>query len=153
MKAKWRSAMCQRLKGIFILVTAIVWVFVPMDSQGARMPLGKWWHTPRVAEQLNLNGREKEQLDELFIQTTRRMIDLRSAVERERLELSILMDKEAMDEDAVKGQFKKLEQARASLAAERFRFILAVRKILGAARFQSLKTLVWESREKRRNRL
>ena len=141
--------MFQRLKGMFILVPAIVWVFVPMDSLGARMPLGKWWHTPRVAEQLNLNGREKEQLDELFIQTRRKMIDLRSAVARERLELSILMDKETMDEDAVKGQFKKLGQARASLATERFYFILAVRKILGAARFQSLKTLFWESRGKR----
>ena len=130
-----------RLKGMFILVPAIICVFVPMDSLGARMPLGKWWHTPRVAEQLNLNGREKEQLDELFIQTRRKMIDLRSAVARERLELSILMDKETMDEDAVRVQFKKLGQARASLAAERFRFILAVRKILGAARFQSLKTL------------
>jgi Spy/CpxP family protein refolding chaperone len=141
--------MFKRLKGMFILVLAIVWVFVPMDSLGARMPLGKWWHTPQVAEQLNLNGREKEQLDELFIQTRRKMIDLKSAVERERLELSILMDKETMDEGAVKGQFKKLGQARASLAAERFRFILAVRKILGAARFQGLKTLFWESREKR----
>ncbi|KPK30097.1 MAG: hypothetical protein AMK69_04490, partial [Nitrospira bacterium SG8_3] len=99
-----------RLKGMFILVPAIIWVFVPMDSLGARMPLGKWWHTPHVAEQLNLNGREKEQLDELFIQTRRKMIDLRSAVARERLELSILMDKETMDEDAVKVQFKKLGQ-------------------------------------------
>lgn len=133
--------MFQRLKAMFILVLATFWVFVPVDCLGARMPLGKWWHTPRVAEQLNLNGKEKEQLDELFIQTRRKMIDLRSAVARERLELSILMDKETMDEDAVKGQFEKLGQARASLAAERFHFILAVRKILGAARFQSLKTL------------
>ena len=141
--------MFHRLKGLFIVVPALVWVFVPMDSLGARMPLGKWWHMPRVAEQLNLNGREKEQLDDLFIQTRRKMIDLRSAVEKERLELGILMDKGAMDEDAVKGQFKKLGQARANLAAERFRFILAVRKILGADRFQSLKTLFWESRGKR----
>jgi Spy/CpxP family protein refolding chaperone len=137
---------------MLIVVPAVVWVFVPMDSLGARMPLGKWWHMPRVAEQLNLNGREKEQLDELFTKTRRKMIELRSAVERERLELSILMDKETMDEDAVKGQFKRLGQARASLAAERFRFILAVRKILGATRFQSLKMLFWESREKRLHR-
>ncbi|MGD8230234.1 MAG: periplasmic heavy metal sensor [Desulfobacteraceae bacterium] len=144
--------MFHRLKGMLIVVPAVVWVFVPMDSLGARMPLGKWWHMPRVAEQLNLNGREKEQLDELFTKTRRKMIELRSAVERERLELSILMDKETMDEDAVKGQFKRLGQARASLAAERFRFILAVRKILGATRFQSLKMLFWESREKRLHR-
>jgi Spy/CpxP family protein refolding chaperone len=80
------------------------------------------------------------------------MIDLKSAVEKERLELGILMDKETLDEDAVRGQFKKLGQVRANLAAERFRFILAVRKILGAERFQSLKTLFWASREQRLHR-
>ena len=141
--------MFRRLKGMFIVVPALVWVFVPLDYVDARMPLGKWWHMPLVAEQLNLDGREKEQLDDLFIQARRKMIHLRSAVEKERLELGILMDKETMDEEAVKGQFKKLGQARANLAAERFRFILAVRKILGANRFQSLKTFVWASREKR----
>jgi Spy/CpxP family protein refolding chaperone len=140
--------MFQRLKGILILMPALFWVFVPVDSQGARMPLGKWWRMPHVAAQLNLNGIEKEQLDDLFIQNRRKMIDLKSALEKERLELGILMDKEPLDEDAVKGQFKKLGQARANLAAERFRFLLAVRKILGAERFQSLKTFFWASRER-----
>ena len=144
--------MFHRLKGMFIVVPALVWVFVPMDSLGARMPLGKWWHMPHLAEQLNLNGREKEQLDDLFIQTRRKMIDLRSAIEKERLELGILMDKETLDEKAVREQFKRLGQVRASLAAERFRFILAVRKILGAHRFQSLKALFWESRGRKLHR-
>ena len=144
--------MFHRLKGILVVMPALFWVFVPMDSQGARMPLGKWWRMPHVAEQLNINGREKEQLDDLFIQTRRKMIDLKSAVEKERLELGILMDKETLDEDAVRGQFKKLGQARAHLAAERFRFILAVRKILGAERFQSLKALFWASRGQRLHR-
>ena len=144
--------MFHRLKGILIVMPALSWVFMPMDSYAARMPLGKWWRMPHVAQQLNVNGREKEQLDDLFIQTRRKMIDLKSAVEKERLELGILMDKETLDEDAVRGQFKKLGQARANLAAERFRFILAVRKILGAERFQSLKTLFWASREKRLHR-
>ena len=144
--------MFHRLKGILVVMPALFWVFMPVDSQGARMPLGKWWHMPHLAQQLNLNGREKEQLDDLFIQTRRKMIDLKSAVEKERLELGILMDKETLDEDAVRGQFKKLGEARATLAAERFRFILAVRKILGAERFQSLRTLFWASREQRFHR-
>jgi Spy/CpxP family protein refolding chaperone len=141
--------MFHRLKGMLMVVPALLWIFVPMDSLGARMPLGKWWRMPHVAEQLNLNGREKEQLDDLFIQSRRKLIDLKSAVEKERLELGILMDKETLDEDAVMGQFKKLGQVRANLASERFRFLLEVRKILGAERFQSLKTLFWKSKEKR----
>lgn len=141
--------MFHRLKGMLMVVPVLLWIFMPMDSLGARMPLGKWWRMPHVAEQLNLNGREKEQLDDLFIQSRRKLIHLKSAVEKERLELGILMDKETLDEDAVLGQFQKLGQARANLASERFRFLLEVRKILGAERFQSLKTLFWKSKEKR----
>ena len=141
--------MFHRLKGMLMVVPVLLWIFMPMDSLGARMPLSKWWRMPRVAEQLNLNGREKEQLDDLFIQSRRKLIDLRSAVEKERLELGILMDKEKLDEDAVLRQFKKLGQVRANLVSERFRFLLEVRKILGAERFQSLKTLFWKSKEKR----
>jgi Spy/CpxP family protein refolding chaperone len=141
--------MFYRLKGILIVVAAFLWAFVPINTLEARMPLGKWWHMPPVAEQLNLHGREKEQLDDLFIQNRRKMIDLRSAVEKERLELGILMAKETLDEVAIMGQFKRLGEARANLTAERFRFILEVRKILGAERFQSLKTLFWDFRERR----
>ena len=131
-----------------MVVPVLLWIFMPMDALGARMPLGKWWRMPHVAEQLNLSGREKEHLDDLFIQSRRKLIDLSSAVEKERLELGILMDKETLDEDAVLGQFKKLEQARDHLVSERFRFLLEVRKILGAERFQSLKTLFWKSKLK-----
>jgi hypothetical protein len=89
-----------------------------------------WQHPsntdPRLFFWLSNNYIHCEQ-NSLFIQTRRKMIDLRSAVARERLELNILMDKETMDEDAVKGQFKKLGRAGARLAAERFRFILTVK--------------------------
>jgi Spy/CpxP family protein refolding chaperone len=144
--------MFHRLKGMLVVVPALLWILLPADSMGAPMSPGKWWRMPRVAEQLNINGKEKEQLDDLFIQSRRKMIDLKSTVEKERLELGILMDKEALDEDAVKAQFRDLERARANLAAERFRFLMEVRKILGAERFQGLKMLFREFREKRPRR-
>ena len=141
--------MFHRLGRVLVVVSALLWIFLPMDTLRASMPLDKWWRLPNVAEQLNLNGREKEQLDDLFIRSGRKLIDLRSALEKARLELGIMMDKETLDEEAIMGQFKNLAQARANLASERFRFFLEVRKILGAERFQSLKALFRRSKEKR----
>lgn len=144
--------MCRRLMGMLVLVPALLWIFLPMDSMGARIPPGKWWRMPRVAEQLNLNESEKEQLNDLFIQSRRTLIDLKSTVEKERFELGILMDTKTLDENAVMEQFKKLERARTNLATERFHFLLEVRKILGSERFQTLKMLFKEFREKRLRR-
>ena len=146
---EWRCIMFHRLGRVLVGVSALLWIFLPMDSLEAQMRLGKWWRIPNVAEQLNLGGKEKEQLDDLFIRTGRKLIDLRSALEKARLELGIMMDKETLDEEAIMGQFKNLDQARANLASERFRFLLEVRKILGAERFQGLKALSWKSKEKR----
>jgi Spy/CpxP family protein refolding chaperone len=144
--------MFHKLKSIVVLVPVLIWIFAPVNSLGARIPPGKWWRVPRVSEQLSLNDREKKELDALFVQSRRSLIDLKSTLEKERFELGILMEKETLDEDAIMVQFKKLERARANLAAERFHFFLEVRKILGSERFQSLRMLFKEFREKRLER-
>ncbi|NIO05765.1 MAG: periplasmic heavy metal sensor [Proteobacteria bacterium] len=92
-----------------------------------------------MTEQLNLNDEEKGALDELFLDNRRKLIDLKGTMERERLELENVFEKESLDEPAVMAQFKRLEDARANLATERFRFVIEVRKMIGYDRFQSLK--------------
>jgi len=55
-----------------------------------------------------------------------------------------------LDEPSVMDQLGKMQEARAGLYAERFRVLLQVRKILGFERYQSLKLLFKEFREKGR---
>ena len=116
-------------------------IALPTTSLAKDMPSGKWWRIPRVAEQLSLSDGEKEQLDELFLESRRKFIDLKAGLERERLELENLLEKEALDEEALMEQFQRLESARAKLAGEHFRFLLEVRKLIGFERFQRLKML------------
>ncbi len=128
------------LNKIHIGLLLLLWLVLPAATLAQDMPSGKWWRIPRVAEQLNLSDEEKGALDELFLDSRRKLIDLKGAVERERLELEIVFEKESLDEPAVMERFKRLEDARANLATERFRFVLEVRKMIGYDRFQSLKT-------------
>jgi Spy/CpxP family protein refolding chaperone len=119
------------------------------SRQGQDILPGKWWHVPRLEKQLALSSEEITNLDDLFVNSRRKLIDLKSALQKERFELENLLEKESVDETAVTQQFKKLEKARSNLASERFRFLLEVRKILGLERYQRLRNSFREMRQKR----
>ena len=125
-------------------------VFTPAVAVAQRVPAGKWWRVPRLANELNLTDEQQRQLDELHIQNRRRLIELKSNVERERLELGTLLENQTLDEAAAVRQFEKLEKARTRMATERFRYFIQVRRTIGYDRFQRLKTFF---REYRRDRM
>jgi Spy/CpxP family protein refolding chaperone len=132
--------------------TLLLLLSSPAIAIGQDLPSGKWWHNPRVSQQLNLNETEKSKLDKEFVDSRRRLIELKSSVEREQFELENLLESEALDEAAVMEQFKKLEKARASLSSERFNFLIQVRKILGLDRFQRIKMFYRKSRHHKMRR-
>lgn len=68
-----------------------------------------------MSEQLNLSEEEKSKLDKIFVESRRKLIDLKSSVEREQFELENLLESEVLDEAAVMEQFKRLEKARGNL--------------------------------------
>jgi Spy/CpxP family protein refolding chaperone len=104
-------------------------------------PSGKWWHDPAIRAELNLTNGEIKQLDRLFKKSRRRLIELKNNVEKAQFEYQSSMEAEPLDEKAVNRQFAQLEKARGQLAAERSRFLVEVRKILGHKRFQQLKQI------------
>ena len=104
------------------------------------VPSGKWWYNKKVVQNLNLTPKEVGQLDRLYENSHRKLIDLKSAVKREQFELDTLLGKEPVDDAKVRKQFKRLEKARTDLANERLGFVIRVREIIGADRFQQLKT-------------
>ena len=120
-------------------------------KEGMGVPRGKWWKMPQTAERLNLTDEEKEELDGLFLEHRRRMIDLRSRMQKERLELEYLLDSSSLDPAASMARFMKVQDAQKGIAVERFKFLLGVREILGLDRFQQLKAQVREHRMKRRH--
>jgi len=105
---------------------------------------------PQVAKKLELTSKKQQKFDDLFVQSRRRMIDLKSNVEKEKLELEMILDQQDFDESACMDRFKKFQDARTKLANERFRFLIEVRKLLGLDRYRQLKT---EFRDRRVHRM
>lgn len=128
------------LKKVLIAALLILLIGLPGAVSAQDVPSGKWWYNKKVVQNLNLTQKEVGQLDRLYEDSHRRLIDLKSAVKREQFELDTLLGKEPVDDTKVRKQFKRLEKARTDLADERLGFIIRVREIIGADRFQQLKT-------------
>lgn len=107
---------------------------------GTDLPPGKWWKVPDIKTKLQLTPDEEQQLEGLYVETRRRMIDLKATLEKEMLELGELLDQEALDESVCMDRFMKVQDAKTNLAAERFKAVIEARKILGNDRFQQLKS-------------
>lgn len=137
------------LNKLLIGVILLVIVSSPYTALGQDMPGGKWWRNPKVSKQLNLTEEEKSRLDKQFLKSRRKLIDLKRNLEREQFELENLLEGEALDEDAVNGQFKKLDKARSDLAEARFNFLINTRKILGNERFQEVKGMYKNMRKRK----
>lgn len=131
----------------------VLLLVMPAQVFGQHMSSGKWWRIPDVAKSLKLSDKDVQQLEEAFRHSRRRLIQLKSQLEREQFELETLMDSKSLDDDAIHKQYERLEKARAELGMERFRFLLKVRKIVGYERFQELVSVKKNHlRQRRRHR-
>lgn len=128
------------LKKLWVGLMLLIMISLPGLGAGQDVPSGKWWYNQKVVQNLNLTQKEIRQLDQLYVDSHRKLIELKNAVEREQFELDALLNKKTVDDAKVRKQFKQLERARTDLANERLGFVIGVREIIGAARFQQLKT-------------
>lgn len=144
--------------GISIMVlTGSLWAQGPMmggDPEGPIteipfIPPGKWWRIPEIVDQLKLTPQEQTQLEDMFVRSQRKIIELRGAWAKEKFELEQLLDKSDIDEATCMNQFKKLFEKRTEIVTERFRHVLEVKKLLGHDRFQQLKAHIQAQREMR----
>ena len=122
------------------VVLPLIFLVAPLAAAAQEVPAGKWWYSPQIQKNLNLTQNEVGRLDKLFADSRRKLIRFKSDVEREQFDLDQLLSKKKVDDADVKKQFQKLEQARKNLANERLDFGIGVRNILGADRFQELKS-------------
>jgi Spy/CpxP family protein refolding chaperone len=128
------------LRNVFSVILLVIFLIAPVIAAGQDVPAGKWWYNPKIQKNLNLSQKEIGKLDKLFAKSRRKLIKLKSEVEHEQFELDQLLSQKKVNDADVKKQFQKLEKARKNLANERLQFVLGVRNILGAERFQQLKS-------------
>lgn len=113
-------------------------VLAPLRSSADHQFPGKWWYMPEFSENLKISEEQEQQLDALYLENRRKLIELKSDLQKEKLELANLVEQEPLNETAVMEAFQKLDSVRSRLSEEKFRYILGVRKILGQKKFQEL---------------
>ena len=123
----------------FVLVLFVV--FLPSTLLAQEMMHGKWWNNSEVADELKLTDSERKILEEKYTDGRRKMIDLKSEVEKERLELDIALENQDASKSQIVERYDNLENARKKLSKERFGLLVEVREVIGAERFQSLKEM------------
>lgn len=116
---------------LLVLLTSVV-------AYGQNAPAGRWWRSQKIVKQLGLTGGEIQQLERAFEASRLKMIKLKSRVEQEQFKLQSMVEKRKVNEAKMKAQHRRLEEARTSLADERFAFFVQVRNIIGYERFQKL---------------
>ena len=123
----------------FLALTGIGFSGMQRDKADMKLPTGKWWRLPQIVQTHNITPEEQTQLDTLYIQNRRQMIDLKSVLEKELYELELVFDDQNFDASACMDRYRKVQNARTVLSLERFKFVVEVRKLLGYERFQQLK--------------
>lgn len=123
----------------FVLMLFVV--FLPSTLLAQEMMHGKWWNNSEMADELKLTDSERKILEEKYTDGRRKMIDLKSEVEKERLELDIVLENQDASKSQIVERYDNLENARKKLSKERFGLLIEVREVIGAERFQSLKEM------------
>jgi Spy/CpxP family protein refolding chaperone len=112
----------------------------------------RWWQNDEIITQLKLAPEEIKALDDAYVESRRRMLEVMGRVEAERFKLEEMMSRPEIDLAALREQNRKMESARSELAEVRFDFLLKSREILGYERFQKLTEIQRQWREERHNR-
>ena len=133
--------MLKKIPYAALTLSLLLWA-APLAAQAqGPPPPGKWWLMPRVVNELGLGPREQERLDELHLKMRSRLIQLRSQRDQARLRIDDYLERQVLDQKALEKQFQNLAQAQAETSLARSRFLLEVRRLLGADRFRRLRAL------------
>ncbi len=131
---------------MFALFLALPWSSEALADPDERGFPGKWWRMSEFAGEITLSQAEKDKLNALYLESRARMIDARAAKSKAKLILDDLLEKEQLDEEAIYAQLELANKALAAMNSERFKFLIEVRKLLGADRHAKLKSLFGKHR-------
>ena len=111
---------------------------VPFD-RGMRGPgPGKWWKNPELAQRLGLSDDQISKMEAIFQEHRLKLIDLRSALEKQEVLLEPMIEAEHPNEGQVLGQIDKVAMARAELEKANARMLLGIRNVLTPEQWKKL---------------
>jgi Spy/CpxP family protein refolding chaperone len=129
------------------LVAAVA--FPALALAQADIPDGKWWKRPRLAAEINLSQEQSREIENIFVRTRPRLIDLRADLEKKQLALQVSMEDKAVDRHHVEKEIEAVENARAELQKARALMILDMKQVLRQEQWERLLQMQQNVRERR----
>jgi Spy/CpxP family protein refolding chaperone len=129
------------------LVAAVA--FPALALAQADIPDGKWWKRPRLAAEINLSPEQSREIENIFVRTRPRLIDLRADLEKKQLALQVSMEDKAVDRHHVEKEIEAVENARAELQKARALMILDMKQVLRQEQWERLLQMQQNVRERR----
>ncbi len=106
-----------------------------------RPDLGKWWKNSAVVRDLGLSDGQINQIEQDFLSHRLKLIDLRSALDREEAQLKPLMASHTPDTAKVSVQLDRVLAARDQLERENTMMLLDIRRALSLEQWKKLEAL------------
>lgn len=123
----------------------------PLSLSAQFVPDGKWWKRPRIAAAIGLTQEQEKQLDQIFVRTRPKLIDLKAEVEKREFEFQTAMEDGATVDRAVIAQrIQAREEARAKLQKELVLMVLDMKQVLHKEQWDRLTRMQQQLRERRR---
>jgi len=121
-----------------ILIAILIAAGAPAMASDLNLPPGKWWENERIAERVRLSADQQRAIGDLVYRHAHTMIDLNAELKKAELALADLVDRDDFDAAAVRQAFARFQEARRGLEDERFEMLLAVRATLSAEQWREL---------------
>jgi Spy/CpxP family protein refolding chaperone len=106
-------------------------------GQGMGMA-GKWWKNSELVKKIGISEAQVQQIEKIFQDHRMKLIDLRSAVQKQELTLQPLVDADRPDEAKVTAQIDQVAQARTNLEKSNAQMLLAIRRVLSVEQWRQL---------------
>lgn len=101
-------------------------------------PRGKWWENPELARRLGITADQKKRMDDVFLQSRMKLIDLQASMEKDELTLESLMEGPQLDDSKILPEVDKVAEDRAELEKADVRMLLGIRHILTPQQWTAL---------------
>jgi len=108
--------------------------------------LGKWWKNSEIVKKLQITESQVKQIEQAFLESRLKLVDLRAELERRELQLKPLLEVDLPDENKVMAQTQRIVEARGELEKANTLMMLSFRRILSVEQWKGLE----EIREARR---
>lgn len=112
-----------------------------MMKGGGMMKIMGLFHSPQMAEMLNLTEDQQAKLKDLKYSHEEKVLEIRQKIEREQLALARLLEADKLDKAQIEAKIRTIGSLRTDMQLERVRVFIDVRNLLTEKQLEQLENM------------